>query len=994
MTNRTPGVPRTIVFAVSGTIFLNSTLGFGTGNLTIAGQTAPGGGICLANYPIDPSNSTNVIIRFLRSRLGDAASIENDAFNCRFATDLIVDHCSFSWSIDETASAYDNTRFTMQWCFVTESLRDSVHDKGLHGYGGIWGGLGATFHHNLIAHHDSRNPRLNGARYHGTNGELVDFRNNVIYNWRSNSTYGGEPTDAGIASRQNLINNYYKSGPATASTIRSRILNPSANANAPASSSFGLFHVAGNLTTASSSVTADNWAGGVQGPTSAQLAAMRATSPFTVAPVITQTAAGAYPLVLAYAGCRLPVRDPIDTRIASEVANGTVTYYGSKHGLPGIIDSQTDVGGWPVLASTAAPADGDQDGMPDAWETARGLNPANPNDRNTINGQGYTNLELYLNELAASAFPIPEISNHPSSQAVPFGTGFSLFVTASGLGPITYQWFRNGSAIAGATASSYSVASSSSGHAGTYEVVATNEYGGNRSNGATVQLLEQPPFITAEPASKSAVVGQTASLSATASGSTPLAYQWYKGDRILPGATNATLDLGPATLEKAGPYRVVASNAFGIAPSTTATFTVSSVQESGVFSTTFSSDTIHAASPVVTSTRSNWYVMSSKNASSTSIGDDPATSGTVDPRLDLTMAVTTSGVIDTAARFSAAPVSLSQAGQALRVRVTLSTTNVRALGIGLFNSGGVLPHTGMIESKLSSSFSDFATGGTRAWNGYRFHLDAEAESATISLEKRPTQPGTTNSSQSLVAPGTSSSAPTIQAVGTASVPGFLWTDGATYTLTFLVQRSATDTFSLSATVHAGTNVSAAALGSVVATTTQAPLVGSFDTLAVGYRNRNSGSISHVRITQVTVEQVTTTATVANPYQAYLVNRGLDPATNGLPGLDLEFDGLSNALEFILGGHPTTPDAASVLPTVVDESGWRFRFLRHLDTSSVFQLTIDGANDLENWHPLVNGVEGVTIVTTPFNATHEQVEVRLPDLSEMHWFLRLSAEPKP
>jgi len=390
---------RTVVFRVSGTILLTSDLKISRDSITIAGQTAPGDGICLRKYALVVS-ANEVIVRYLRVRLGDESGGESDAMSAfsgspPYKNHIIVDHCSASWSQDETLSFYGNDFVTVQWCIISESLYNSSHPKGAHGYGGIWGGVDHTsFHHNLLAHHSSRNPRLSGV---GTTAGCynVDLRNNVIYNWGFNSAYGGE------ASTANFVNNYYKPGPATKSGVRARIYQPS--------DTLGVWYIQGNFIEGNATISNDNWAGGVNPSIPPKdIKSIRATVPFPALPTGTHTPQQAFDFVLQYAGATFPKRDTIDGRIVHETRTGTVTYGGKTYArqqgfdttkVYGIIDSQTDVGSWPVLNSAPAPLDSDHDGIPDSWEVARGLDLNDPADRNKIGTGGYTMLELYLNSI-------------------------------------------------------------------------------------------------------------------------------------------------------------------------------------------------------------------------------------------------------------------------------------------------------------------------------------------------------------------------------------------------------------------------------------------------------------------------------------------------------------------------------------------------------------------------------------------------------------------
>ena len=392
--------PRTVVFRLPGNIELQSPINIKNPYITIAGQTAPGDGICLKNHPLG-IDADQVIIRYIRVRPGDVSGKDYDVVSSRYTKNIIVDHVSASWSIDGCLSIYHCD--TVQWCLIAESLYGSNHVKGTHGFGGIWGSNHGNYHHNLLAHHTSRNPRMaSGAGY-------MDHRNNVIYNWGYNSLYGGEAQQVGNDkfnfSQFNVVGNYYKPGPATKSGETSyRVASPGFRNE---KNDFGKWYIADNVVVGNAQVSANNWDGGVQ--TKISFDKIRLDKAWPSMPINQQKAEEAYKLVLENAGATLPRRDPIDSRIIEETRGGYATYAGATYKSDqktvdptkksGIIDSQKDVGGWSDLKSLPAPIDSDHDGMPDDWESKNGLNPKNPDDRNKVGADGYTMLEKYINNI-------------------------------------------------------------------------------------------------------------------------------------------------------------------------------------------------------------------------------------------------------------------------------------------------------------------------------------------------------------------------------------------------------------------------------------------------------------------------------------------------------------------------------------------------------------------------------------------------------------------
>jgi hypothetical protein len=378
--------PRTIVFDVGGTIRLRKPLVIRNGQVTLAGQTAPGGGIALRDQVFEIA-ADDVVVRHVRTRLGDESRVESDAFTISSGRRIIVDHVSASWSVDETLSAgsdyksaKDDLRdVTVQWSIISESLRKSVHAKGEHGYGSLLrGGRGArmSFHHNLWAHHMARMPRpgnyLTPAQ--DSVGAYYDFRSNVFYNWGgTRSGYNADSGEKASRGAYNFVDNAYRTGPDSKKPLAFEEDNPIARAWFSGNSMNGR-------------IPADPWSL-VAGRDDE---GYRLSGPISFPAVTRDPAPRAYEKVLAGAGASLR-RDSVDARVVESVRAGTGR----------LIDSQSEVGGWPELARGTPWVDGDGDGMPDAWETSHRLDPGDPADGNSDRDRdGYTELEEWLNSLA------------------------------------------------------------------------------------------------------------------------------------------------------------------------------------------------------------------------------------------------------------------------------------------------------------------------------------------------------------------------------------------------------------------------------------------------------------------------------------------------------------------------------------------------------------------------------------------------------------------
>jgi pectate lyase len=565
--------PRTILFKVSGNIDLASNLAINKPHLTIAGQTAPGDGITLRRRTTSVQDTHDVIVRHLRCRPGDMdSSFEDDSFHVVNGTNIMVDHVSASWSVDECLSVTHSTNVTIQWCTIGESLKNSQHAKGAHGYGSLLRyGMGQlTYHHNLYQHNDSRNPRL-GDRI------KLDFVNNVIYNWGGTAGYSGgngatedaKDNPGGVFTNYlNYIGNYLVAGPSSTSP---RIAFDSGATNT-------VIYQFNNFIDTNKNTTLDgmNIGWGMFG-TPYNVAA----SPYPLPPVTTNTPAVAYQRVLAYVGA-WQVRDEPDLRLIGTVR----THTGRLVDAVGPANQATDyvtntingtnyvfVRGWPTLNSTTPPADTDNDGIPDYWERALGWDPAAANNNHT-NADGYTDLEWYLNWLAdPHALAATGRTNSLSLRQLTGGSTNLTYTVANGSnGTVTL-------AGDGYTAQFVPAANFKGMASFAFNATNTTDNGGFGPVAVAVLVTNVPPGITGQPVSVTNQAGGTAVFQVAATGA-DLSWRWRKNGTNLnnggniSGATSASLTLSDLAAADAADYSVVITNSEGSVTSSIAALVV------------------------------------------------------------------------------------------------------------------------------------------------------------------------------------------------------------------------------------------------------------------------------------------------------------------------------------------------------------------------------------------------------------------------------------
>jgi len=423
------GGPRIVVFNVAGIIRIKAPISIRAPYITIAGNTAPGDGVCIAGNTVE-LNSHDMVVRHMRFRRGKTeAADRDDSFGGNPIGNIMIDHVSASWSLDENISMYRHMYLppggdkAQKLPTVNVTIQNSISSESLniyhHAFGSTIGGLNSTFHHNLWACNTGRNPSV------GMYGDFT-FVNNVLFNYKHRTVDGGDHK-----SLYNIINNYFKPGPGTPDeAIAYRLLKPESERSKTVIDNFGKAYVSGNVIEGHEKVTKDNWAGGVQPdvrskPLDEVLKEVRVYEPFAHAPLKIQSATEAYKYVLSNVGATLPRRDAVDERILTEVRTGVIpplqiakgsqekaNFYGYAQRYTdelaelvkkGFITDPSEVGGWAVYTGTPY-QDSDGDGLPDDWEKRHGLNPKDASDATgDLNGDGYMNIEDFINGLDPKA---------------------------------------------------------------------------------------------------------------------------------------------------------------------------------------------------------------------------------------------------------------------------------------------------------------------------------------------------------------------------------------------------------------------------------------------------------------------------------------------------------------------------------------------------------------------------------------------------------------
>lgn len=612
----------------------------------------------------------------------------------------------------------------------------------------------------------------------------------------------------------------------------------------------------------------------------------------------------------------------------------------------------------------------------------------------------------------------PDITTQPTPVTVNVGAAINLTAAASGLPAPSYQWYHNDDPIPDATAASYSIPSATTANAGNYKVVATNTYGFDTSDSVLVTVNVVLPALDLQPPAALTVhQGQRLTLNATYTGSLPRTYQWYQGTDPIPGATGTTYTIPAASASDSGTYHVVVTNEGGNTPSANSVVTVVGTSETTVFSTDFATDTKNDSATPITSGSTSWFILSGRDATNCSVGDDPATTEVVETRpLTVTWVGTAgSAIVETAARFSPTPVALGTVGDYLNLRATLSGTNLRTLCFGLYDSHGVSPlvlDSSNAGSILSANLTDAVGLGTQNWTGYRSSLTIGNSGGDIGT--RPAQTGTTsNRGQELLFPAGSTGAAfgepagvsvsTNPSNGSNTVPGVGGTialnNSTTYTLDYTITLSATNQYTISYSLYEGASATGTPLYTTNAVTSTAgarpaDVATGFDSLAIGLRNNDNLTSPTLVVTNLAVTKgVAAAIGEDDPYDTWASAKGLTVGVNDGATQDPDGDGINNLLEFVLGGEPLSSSGA-ILPVVAkDGANYTFTFNVQVAAYADYDIYAETSPDLAIWNEAVDDVGGVNIDVTPLNGTTDHVVVTVPSAGA-RTFVRLKVEPKP